>query len=126
MAIFATVFAFIKGSRLAQLGLLIVFVAIATLAISKCTGSNRKEAAQARQTSASGEAIANAAKDAVETVSGRSEAELAIDAAVAEAKKDIGNAQSSADIRVVVARELCRFKEYRDDPACIVRQPASR
>lgn len=122
----AAALAFIKGSRFAQIGLLILFVAIATLAISKCTGGNRKEAAQARQTSASGEAIANAAKDAVETVSGRSEAELAIDAAVAEAKKDIGNAQSSADIRVVVARELCRLPEYRNDASCIVRQPAAR
>lgn len=119
----AGILLFIRNSRGAQVGLLVLAVAVTTFIVAQCTGGNDKEAAQANQTSASGQAIANAAHDAVETVSNRSEAELAIDAATAQAKKEIKDAKNPAAVRAAVTRSLCQRAEYRLDPACRVHQP---
>lgn len=123
---FARAWRWFSGSRPAQIGVLLVMTALAAFTVAKCTGSNRKEADQAQQTTRSGEAFANAADDAVETVANRSEADLAIDAATAQAKKEIKDAKDPAAVRAAVVRSLCKRAEYRNDPACRVQQAPAR
>jgi hypothetical protein len=114
----ANIILFLRNSRGAQVALLVIVTALIAFTVAKCTGGNKREAAQAEQTSASGQAIANAAQDAVETVSNRSEADLAIDAATAQAKKEIKDAKSPAAVRAAVVKSLCARAEYKLDPAC--------
>ncbi len=109
--------------RMILIGVAAIFLLLMVFGLVRaCSGdTTRKEAAQADQTVKSGDAIANAAQDAVGTVMNRTEAERAIDAATTELKEEIGNAQNPADLRTAVARNVCVRAEYRNDPACAVR-----
>ena len=99
---------------------IIVLLAIAVLSVGYCTlkGGERD---QARQTTKSSEALADAAKGAVSDISNQTKAETAVDAAVATVKEEVGNAVDPAAIRSAVARDVCLRREYRNDPACAVR-----
>lgn len=110
------------GERLGR----ILFVALVILALLLVFGivracAHKSEAPQAEQTTASGEAIANAAQDAISTIGNRTDAERAIDATVAEVKEDLGNATVPDDLRARVAPFVCLRPEYRNDPACTLR-----
>jgi len=76
---------------------------------------------QAEQTSRSGEAIADAAQNAVATVVNANEREASVDAIVAQAAKEIDNAPDPATARAATLRAVCLLAEYRNDPACRVR-----
>ena len=83
--------------------------------------------AQAEQTVASGEAINAAASEAVAVVVKRSDTENAIDAATAAAVEDIGNAETSDDVRAAVVAHMCMHNQAsRNDPACAVHRSGSR
>lgn len=109
---------------LVVLALILVFGIMSVL--NKCEQSRheRELGAQTKQGNASAEAIANAAADAVQTVQGRGTVEQQIDAATAQASKEIGNAENSDEIRAAVLRALCgdgMRGNPRNDPACDVR-----
>lgn len=76
---------------------------------------------QVNQTTASAEAIANAATNAVETVTGRMTANQEIDAATAIAMREIENAEDSDAVRAAVIAAVCLRQTNRDDPACQLR-----
>lgn len=76
---------------------------------------------QADQTAASAEAIASAATNAVNTVTGRMTADQEIDAATALALKEIDNAQDIDAVRAAVISAVCLRDSHRHDPACQLR-----
>lgn len=76
---------------------------------------------QANQTTASAEAIASAATNAVDTVTSRMTADQEIDAATALALKDIENAQDADAVRAAVISAVCLRDSHRNDPACQLR-----
>lgn len=78
---------------------------------------------QAKQTTASSEALANAAESAVETVTNANARETSVDNLVTEAAKEIDNAPSPEAARAAALRAVCLLPEYRADPSCKVQQP---
>lgn len=100
------------------IGLAVILLIVGVAALRSCGDD---PAPQAEQTTASGDAIANAAQDAVSTITNRTDAERAIDAAAAEVKEELGNAAVPADLRARVAPFVCMRPEYSHDPACAVR-----
>lgn len=110
------------GTRLAKplLWILVTLLAIMLLSVGYCA-LRGGQADQAKQTTKSSEALADAAKGAVSDISNQTKAETATDAAVATVKEEVGNAIDPAAIRSAVARDVCVRREYRNDPACAVR-----
>ena len=110
------------GPRLAKplLWMLLVLLSILLLSAGHCA-LRGGQANQAKQTTKSSEALADAAKGAVSDISNQTKAETATDAAVAAVKEEIGNASDPAAIRSAVARDICVRREYHNDPACAVR-----
>lgn len=120
MPFIPTAIAFIARNRWAQIGLLAFVLVVGAFIVGRCSGPD--QTAQVRQNNKTAAAVSNAAKDAVNTVVNRSKAEIAIDAATAQAKEEIGNATTPDQLRAAVTRSLCVRPEYAGDPACRVRK----
>jgi hypothetical protein len=101
-------------------GLVIVVMVVAGLAIRSCTRDNTAQR-QAEQTTASGDAYANAAENAIDTIGNRVVTERDIDNAINNVQQEILNAQDPAAIRSAVLDSVCRSPSHRNDPACAVR-----
>ena len=87
--------------------------------LSRC-GSNAAQK-QAEQTTASGEAVASAAAEAIEIIGNRTVTEADIDLAVGHVQEEIKNAPDPDTIRSTVIAGLCKQASHRNDPACAVR-----
>lgn len=103
---------------------LIGIIALAVIAtvgigIGYCS-LQRTATGQAKQTTRSSEAIADAAEQAVATVINTNEREASVDAVVAQAAKEIDNAPDPATARAAAFRAVCGLPEYSRDPACAV------
>ena len=75
---------------------------------------------QAEQTTRSGDAMSNAAANAIDTLQNRTATDDTINAATDNAMKEIGNAQSPDDVRSAVLAGVCASASHRSDPACRV------
>lgn len=117
---------FASNSKYVLLGVIALLLVLILFAFNKCaeSGKDRAVAVQAEQTTKSGEAIAEAAQVAVETVDNRASVETTIDIATTIATREIDNAESSEDVRAAVTRAVCERVRAsgRTDPACIVQQ----
>lgn len=89
--------------------------------IGRCTRKPDTAGVQANQTTASSQAIANAATIAVGTIQNRSVTEKDIDHATAVAQLEIDNAADPAAVRSAVVSGVCANPAHRNDPACAVR-----
>lgn len=98
---------------------ILMLLAVAVLSIGYCS-LKRGEAGQAKQTTRSSEAIADAAENAVAVVINANGREASVDAVVAQAEKEIDNAPDPAVRRAAALRAVCGLPEYRKDPACAV------
>lgn len=101
-------------------GLIVALLIGAGFALAKC-GKSDPAAEQAEQTTRSGEAIANAADAAVETIDNRAVTEADIDAATTNAIERINNAANPDAVRDAVRDSVCQRSSHRHDPACAVR-----
>ncbi len=110
-----------KAAKPVFYGVLILLLVGAGFTLAKCIGGNPQAVKQAEQTSKSGDAIADAAKEAVDTLEGQQATEQNIDAAVAAAQREIENADDPDAIRAVVLRSVCGQASHRADPACQMR-----
>ena len=110
------------GPRLARpvLYVLLGLALVATLAVGKCV-LDRRQVAQAEQTTRSADAIADAAQDAVATVTNRADTEQDIDAVVSAAAQEIDNAPNATAAHDAAMDAACMLAEYRNDPSCTVR-----
>ncbi len=99
-----------------------VILAVCAFGVARCIWKGGA-AQQAEQTTKSGEALADAAENAVETVTNAHAREASIDTIVEEAAKEIDNAPSPEAARAATLRAVCVLEEYRLDPACTVQQP---
>lgn len=98
-------------------GLVVLIILGASL--SQCGREEKEQAGyQAQQTQQSSQAIADAAKNAIQTMENREATEQNIAAAVEQAKGGIEDAQSVEAINQVVTAALCKREAYRADPAC--------
>lgn len=94
-------------------------LALAVFAIAATTCS-RKDAAQERQNTASADAYAGSAKNAVETVTARASEEASVDTVVAQATQEIDDAKDPDAARAAVVSAVCKLRAYRDRPECAV------
>lgn len=117
-----TWFARLVGARLALPAFIAVCLALLAGLAWLAWPKDRTAEAQAIQTTKSGEAIANAAAEAVNTVAERGAAEKAVDNTVTAIQEKITHAQSPDAVRNAVLDGLCQQQAYRDDPACKVRR----
>lgn len=98
----------------------LVFVIVVAGGVSQCSREEKEQAGyQAQQTQQSSQAIADAAKNAIQTMENREATEQNIAAAVEQAKGGIEDAQSVEAINQVVTASLCKREAYRADPACL-------
>lgn len=112
------------GERAAKpvfIGLVVLLIFGVGFGLAKCSGRDDTAQRQAEQTSASGDAIANAAQDAVQTITNRTVTDRDVDQATDEAMKDIGNAVDPDSVRDAVLDGVCGQASHRNDPACKVR-----
>lgn len=108
----------------------LIFIALAVLAIialisMKMCSSGHQEAEQAKQDSRTSGAYTQAAMNAVDMVEARTGEEAELKEVVAEAAKDIANAEGSDQTIPPAARDAalrgaCRLPNYRDEPACVL------
>lgn len=96
------------------------------LAILALHARHRAEEKQVQQSNASAAAVASAAKNAVETVSGRMTADQEIDAATALALKEIEDAKDADALRAAVIASVCLRDSHRNDPACKLHSASTR
>lgn len=101
----------------------VAILAVVALISMKMCSSGRQEAEQAKQDSRTATAYTEAAKDAVATIEARSGEEAELKEVVAEAAKDIANAEGSDQAIPPAARDAalrgaCRLPNYRNEPAC--------
>ena len=118
-----TLIARLVGPKLAMpvlVGLAVLLLIGGTFTLSRCTKDHSAER-QAEQTTASSEAIANAAKSAIDTIGAREATENDINYAVAHTQKDITDAPDPDAVRRSVIAGLCQQASHRFDPACSVR-----
>jgi hypothetical protein len=106
------------------LGILLVLGLV--YALGKCSDSDADVAAQVEQTNRSGEAVANAAEMAIDKIGDRTLTDGVVDQAVAEVTQEIGHAESVDAVRGAVIDGMCGQPEFRNDPACRVRQTDPR
>lgn len=76
---------------------------------------------QAKQTTRSSEAVADAAQDAIATIGKRTATDALIDDVTVDTVKEIENAVDPFDVRDAVVAGVCRNPAHRRDPACAVR-----
>lgn len=120
-----TFLAGIVGERAAKpvlIGLVVLLIFGVGFGLAKCTGGDDTAQRQAEQTTASGEAIADAAKDAVETITNRTVTEADIDRATDQAIRNIEHATDPDSVRDAVLDGVCGQPSHRNDPACKVRR----
>ncbi len=108
---------------IAAIGFAILLI-ITIISLRSCAGS-RQAAEQAKQTSRSEAAYSTAAKVAVDKVTQRAAEEGELKEVVADAAKELANAEGSEQAippaaRVAALRAACRLPNYRDEPACQV------
>lgn len=103
---------------IAGLVLLIILGASLTMCSS---GGNKQAAEQAKQTTNSGEAIADAAQDAVANIESNRITNEDIDAAVRETQENLDHAEDPDAVRAAVIAGVCGNPAHRNDPACKVR-----
>ncbi|MFK4871687.1 hypothetical protein [Novosphingobium sp. ZW T3_23] len=117
------IFAWLKSlPKAAYLLAAVVFVIIVAASLSQCSGDRDKQTAeQAKQTTTSGEAIADAAQDAVAKIETNRVTNEDIDAAVAETQENLDHAEDPAAIRAAVIAGVCGNPAHRSDPACKMR-----
>jgi hypothetical protein len=101
--------------------IIVLFVLIVLIGLAKCGGVDRTAERQAEQTTRSGDASANAASAAIDTIENRHDADTTGDAAVAATQGTIDNAQNPDDVRSAVLDGVCAKASHRNDPACPVR-----
>lgn len=89
-----------------------------------CSGDDAAEQ-QAEQTTASSEAIADSAQDAIEAIDANNDADAEIDEVVEVAEEEISNAKSADDVRDAVLDSLCGRPGFGNDPSCQLREPDS-
>lgn len=106
------------GKPIAIIGGIALLLGLVFL-LGRCSGDNDDVAAQVEQTTASSEAIADAAEHAIETIGERTATDAAIDQAVEDAVQEIENAESPDAVRAAVVNGLCRSSAHRNDPACM-------
>jgi len=100
----------------------VVFIIIVAASLSQCSSAGDKQAAeQAKQTTNSGEAIADAAQDAVAKIETNRVTNQDIDAAVKETQENLEHAEDPDAIRAAVIAGVCGNPAHRSDPACKVR-----
>lgn len=75
--------------------------------------------AQIEQTDRSSDAVATAAKNALDTLEGRVATEDAVDQATQEALNNIGRAATPGQVRDAVIASLCSKPSHANDPACV-------
>jgi hypothetical protein len=112
------------GQRAAKpvfFGFLVVLLIIVGLIIGRCSRTDTTAQQQAKQTTRSSDAIANAAQNAIETIDNRTVTEADVDTATAHAQRDIDNAQTTGDIRNAVLAGVCGQASHSHDPACAMR-----
>jgi hypothetical protein len=100
---------------------IVAFIAVVSFTLAKCTGGDDTAELQAEQTTRSGDAIANAAENAVEVVTKSAATDQTIDRSTAVAQKEIDNAQTPLAVRNAVLDGVCKQKSHRNDPACALR-----
>ena len=107
------------GPKLAKpvLYALIALLAVAVLSVGYCSLNNRA-AQQAKQTTRSSEAIADAAEQAVGVVINSNARDTSVDAVVTQAAKDIDNAPDDATRRAAALAAVCSLPEYSRDSRC--------
>lgn len=90
--------------------------------LGRCSGDDNEDDYQAQidQTNRSSDATAQAAQGAIEVLEGRTATEDAIDEAVTEAVNEISGATDAEAVRAAVLAELCTKPSYAADPACQV------
>lgn len=76
---------------------------------------------QAKQTTRSSEAVADAAQDAIATIGNRTATDAMVDAVTVNTVENIGNALDPFDVRDAVVAGVCSRAAHRNDPACAVR-----
>lgn len=117
----------ILGTKAGKIGagvLGVLLLGVLIFALGRCTGGNDDVAAQVEQTNRSGEAAADAAEMAIDTLEDRTVTDAAIDAAVTKATQEIENAETVDAVRSAVIDSLCGQTAHRNDPACRV-QPTN-
>lgn len=101
-----------------------IVVLVGVLLIVTQCGHDDTAEQQVQQTNRSGEAAANAAEMAIDTLETRMITEHELDMAVQQAAEEIGDAQSVDAIRDIVLDSVCGQPSHRADPACRV-QPVN-
>lgn len=96
-----------------------VVALLALFALSQCN-RDTTAADQAQQTTASSEAVADAAEVAIEVLENRTATEANIDRAVAAGTLEINNATDADAVRAAVLASVCPRAEFANDAACKV------
>lgn len=109
----------IVGPKLAKPVLIVVAVVAMILAfnVARCAWQNQA-VQQAKQTTRSGEAIADAAQNAVATITNATERDASIDSVVAGAVLEIEAAGTQEEKRAAAFNAVCALPEYAGDPKC--------
>jgi hypothetical protein len=103
---------------------LLAVLAVVILSIGSCL-FDKGAADQAKQTTKSSEALADAAEKSLETVVNANSRDASIDTLVTQTAEGIDNAPDAATARAVALGAVCRMPEYITDPACKVFKPDS-
>jgi flagellar biosynthesis/type III secretory pathway M-ring protein FliF/YscJ len=122
-------------SFLANISLRVVGIIVAVIAAVLIVGftvkscdKRRAQAAQSRLERAQGDAQANSAADAVNTISRSGEAQAASEELTRKNEQEIRNAKGAGDavdpaVRDAGIRSLCRRAAYRDSERCRLLKP---
>ena len=102
------------------IGLVALLLIGSGFGVARCSRDTTAER-QAEQTNASGEAVANAAANAIAVIGKRAVTENDVDVAVGQIQEEIINAPDPDTIRSAVIAGLCQQDSHRLDPACKLR-----
>lgn len=113
----------IVGPKLARpvlIGLTVLLLVGGIFLLGYCSRDDKSDEleAQVEQTNRSGEAIADAAEMAIDTIGDRVATESTIDEAVERTVDRIEGAHDADAVRNAVIAGLCSQREHRNDPAC--------
>jgi len=122
MPVFAWLVAKIGSKWAARVVIAVIGIVLLAIVftIGRCSRHD-DNTAQVNQTTASSDAIANAATTAIGTIQNRSVTEKDIDHATAVAQIEIDQAVDPAAVRGAVVTGVCANPAHRNDPACAVR-----
>jgi tRNA A37 N6-isopentenylltransferase MiaA len=111
----------IVGSKLARpvlIGGTVLLVVLLAFGLGYCSRDDDALEAQVEQTNRSGEAVADAAEMAIDTIGDRTATDAEIDDAVQRTVDRIAGAEDADAVRNAVITGLCGQREHRNDPAC--------